>query len=170
MRKATRVNKRPLFWGLAIAVVVVAAVYLASWAVVTRQFAATPSEADVVGVWQRDDSDMRMTIYPMDETTASDEDGPTGKITFANVPEDILKGVGDTHDNASKPITVTGAREPFTDGSWGGIATKSLYELRDGTVGTIYTSGNGLFGYELQLVGGEGAQYQYAFHRISSEP
>lgn len=163
-------KKRPFNWGLVVVVVVIAAMLLAGWAFVTRQWATTPSETDLVGVWQRDDTGMRITIYPSDGTTPAGEDGPTGKITFTNVPEGILNDQGDPHADTTRLVTVSGTRDPFTDGSWGGLQVDSVFTLPDGTVNSIYSDGNGFFGYHLRLLGGSDWQYEYVFHRISTNP
>ena len=156
-------TKRLWIWTVVVPVVVVVALVVGGWYVVTRQWSTTPSEADVVGVWQRDDSDMRITIYPSDKS-----DG-TGKITFTNIPKGMVTNNGETGDNTSTPVTVTGTRQPFTNLGWAGPVA-SPYDFPNGEDGTINSTGNGLFGYQLRLIGGNGAEYRFEFHRISTQP
>ncbi|MCU1535083.1 MAG: hypothetical protein JWR53_1564 [Glaciihabitans sp.] len=139
------------------AILILAAIVFAVWAVATRAWETTPSFADVAGVWQRGDSDMRMTIYP------------SGDVTFANVPKGVLEWQGDKHDNTTRPESAHGQLDPFWNyGSWGGIS--SGYSLANGEDGKLYSEGNGVTGYHLSLSGGDDLQYRYDFHRISGTP
>jgi hypothetical protein len=151
------VKRRPWIRVVVAVVVAVAAVVLAGWAVATRAWDETPGTADVVGVWQRGNSDMRITLYP------------TGKITFDNVPKGIVDFEGGKHDNTTKLVTVSGKWDPFWNyGWWGGVS--SGYSLSGGHDGPLYSDGNGITGYQLSLAGGDDEQFEYHFHRISTKP
>jgi len=135
---------------------IVLCVVLAAVVGVTAIVTETPNAAQAVGVWQRDDSDMRIVIYP------------SGKITFANIPKAVIDSEGTNDDGNSQPVTVSGTWTPFTN-YWflGGVSSGYL---ADGTAGKVFSRGNILTGRQLVLIYGGTKLSEYVFHRVSTSP
>jgi len=148
--EAPRRKRFRLRWLIVLCVVLAAAVGVT--AVVTE----TPNTAQAVGVWQRDDSDMRIIIYP------------SGKITFVNIPRAVIDSNGTNDDGNSAPVTLSGTWTPFTN-YWfvGGVSSGYL---ADGVDGKVYSRGNLLTGRQLVLIYGGSKLSEYVFHRVSTSP
>lgn len=149
-------NNRSLRVFVTVVAVLLVAV-LVGWAFLARVWDTAPDRSEAVGVWQRGNSDMRVTLYP------------SGKITFSDIPKGVIDFGQGEHEGATKPVTLSGKWSPFWDyGWWGGVS--SGYTVSDGNSGQLYSEGNSLIGRQLSLQFGDDDQYEYNFHRVSTTP
>jgi hypothetical protein len=132
---------------------------LAGWIFLTT-WNPVPTRAEAVGVWQRDDSDEKLTLYP------------SGKIRFSNIPEGVVNWGRDNHDGKTKPITLTGTWTSFHSESqflFLSFGPVSGYTV-PATSAFLWAKGNDVVGRRLVLYYGESEQLEYDFHRILTNP
>jgi hypothetical protein len=143
---------------VAIVVLVVVGVPSGFLLVFQHPWDTVPSKADLVGVWQDGNSNKRIVFYS------------SGKTTFYNIPKGVVDWTGYNSAGKTPPETISGTWDSFY--REGPIGPEGSYTVPTdgGTIGALWSNGNDVTGRQLVMNFGDDQQFEYDFHRVSTNP